>query len=381
MTNVFIKLKHFGILLVCFLYFLIRGKADKKKNNLSKFLVVQFASLGDMVCTTQVFRAIKNKYPQSNVVVVGNYVNKELLANNKDVNEYIVYQNNFWHMVRKLRSGEIDFACVTSPNFMGLATLYLSGIPLIVAPQIVNGTSPYQTKAYKLLLSLVKAKNHNMKSYAPREYLKLLEPVDIISNDTTKHLGFSDEAKRNIEMFFETNAFNSGDLIVGISPSSGNKIKNWPADRFAKVAEYLFDKHGAKVVITGSNNDKVEVDKLIDFLTNKNRVINALGVFSQDELKAFISKIDLFVSVDTGPIYIAEAFNVATIDIVGPVDEHVQPPIGQLHKVVKADRKNAEIYIMNSRVYDKKEALRQVNDITVDMVIKECDELLSLLKK
>ena len=220
-----------------------------------------------------------------------------------------------------------------------------------------------------------------MKSYAPREYLKLLEPVDIISNDTTKHLGFSDEAKRNIEMFFETNAFNSGDLIVGISPSSGNKIKNWPADRFAKVAEYLFDKHGAKVVITGSNNDKVEVDKLIDFLTNKNRVINALGVFSQDELKAFISKIDLFVSVDTGPIYIAEAFNVATIDIVGPVDEHVQPPIGQLHKVVKADRKNAEIYIMNSRVYDKKEALRQVNDITVDMVIKECDELLSLLKK
>ena len=36
--------------------------------------------------------------------------------------------------------------------------------------------------------------------------------------------------------------------------------------------------------------------------------------------------VHLFISVDTGPIYIAEAFNVPTVDIVGPVDENVQPP-------------------------------------------------------
>jgi len=45
----------------------------------------------------------------------------------------------------------------------------------------------------------------------------------------------------------------------------------------------------------------------------------------------------LYVSADTGPIYIAEAFNVPTIDITGPVNENEQPPQGEKHKIVFND--------------------------------------------
>jgi len=107
------------------------------------------------------------------------------------------------------------------------------------------------------------------------------------------------------------------------------------------------------------------------------RVVNTVGDLSIDELKALISKMSLFISADTGPIYIAEAFNIPTIDIVGPVDENVQPPKGRIHKLVIPKRTKSELYIMNARNYNKEEALRQVNSILTKSVIKEVNKLLN----
>ena len=69
-----------------------------------------------------------------------------------------------------------------------------------------------------------------------------------------------------------------------------------------------------------------------------------------------------------------------TIDIVGPVDENDQPPQGKYNLIVKADRKKSELYVMNARKYNIKEAQRQINDITINMVIEKFEELCKKLK-
>jgi ADP-heptose:LPS heptosyltransferase len=81
--------------------------------------------------------------------------------------------------------------------------------------------------------------------------------------------------------------------------------------------------------------------------------------------------------VDTGPIYVAEAFGTPTVDIVGPVDEREQPPIGQKHRVVvPPERRIPALHIMNAHGYDRKEARRQSEAITTAMVLDACRELL-----
>ena len=83
--------------------------------------------------------------------------------------------------------------------------------------------------------------------------------------------------------------------------------------------------------------------------------------------------------MDTGPIYIAEAYGAPTIDIVGPMDDNEQPPRGEKNKIVKLEeRKQPAIHIMNSSDYDYKEARRQIDGITVDMVIEKLEELAPL---
>lgn len=340
------------------------------------------AKLGDMVCTTPVFRAIKKTYPNSKLYVIGNFVNKEVVSGNTDVDGYIVYSNNFKETRSFLEKENIDFAAITSPSTEMLALLYLSGIKTIVAPVIQNGYNPYETKSYKIIRSLVIKKPHTMGTYAPREYLRLLGPIGICEEDTTKHLVYSSTAKEKVENFMKDHGVDaSSDFIVCISPSAGNDIKKWPAERFAILADYIYKNYNTKIIITGGENDKKEATGMISCINPNTKFIDTTCLFNIEELKALISSVNLLISVDTGPIYIAEAFEVPTIDIIGPIDEKEQPPIGKKHRIVMApNRKRPELYVMNARTCDELEARKQALDITVDMVVKEFDRLFSILK-
>lgn len=370
------KIKIFCTLALCCLSFFRRGKANKKIDNPKKMVIIQNAKLGDMVCTTPMFRAIRSKYPDCQIFVVGDKVNKELLRGNQDITEYLEIEGTF-SLAKKLKDKKIDFGCVPGPNFEGLATLFLANIPLIVAPKIEGGWSPHETKSYRLIRKFCVSEPHRMGFYAPGEYLKLLEPINIFSTDTAKHLSFSPQAEIKVRDLFSVNNINDGDLLVGISPGAGNKVKKWPEERFAQVADSIIERYQGKIIIVGSKNDLIDSQKMFSFIKNKKEVISFVGQLSIDELKALISKLKLFVSVDTGPVYIAEAFDTPTIDIVGPMDEKEQPPIGAKHKVViPPNRTKSELHIMNARVYNREEALRQVEAITFESVMAEVNALI-----
>lgn len=366
---------------VCIRYF-YSGRADKAPENLDSFIVIQNSKLGDMVCTTPVFRAIKNKYPHAKLYVIGNSTNKKLLEDNNDVDEYIVNDGDFELLTKTIKAKNVDFGCVVVPDFWGLASLYLAGIKSISAPRIKNGYSPNETRFYKIISRFVNNKYYSYGEYVPAFYLNLLEPAGIQATDTKKKLAYSSDAKLKIDDFFDKNNIIYGrDLIIGITPSAGHKIKVWPAERFSEVALYLCNKYNAKVLVLGGPGDTNGVESMMAYLGNDSRIFNTHNMFNIDQLKALISHLDLIIASDTGPIYIAEAFGVATIDIVGPVDEREQPPFdGEKHRIVRVEGRLPEMHIFNARTYDQKEVERQIYNITVEMVIKELDDLIITLK-
>jgi len=376
MRRLFIYTKTLLALGACFARAIVRGRADKISKDIKRVCVVQTAKMGDMVCTTPMFRAIKAAYPDAEVFVVGDNINKDILACNTDVAGYVVWQNDYQVLSKELKKLHIDFAALTTPNMFALAALYLAGIPAITSPKVLGGWSPLETAGYKLLRSLVIVKPHMMGHYAPRQYLRLLEPIGIDTDDTTKHLAYSDEAKTKVESFLSEHTLHAKKFAV-ISPSAGNKIKRWPAERFAEVAEYLVSK-GLPVVVIGGKRDVEETREMLSH-TQSRTIIDASEKFNIDELKAFIAQAALFVSVDTGPIYIAESFGVPTVDITGPIDEHEQPPIGRLHRVVTPQKRSKpQLYVLNAHVYYEAEVRRQTESITTGEVVKEIDALLAL---
>lgn len=353
----------------------------RRAGDVRTIAVVQLAWLGDMVCTTPLFSAIKKHIPQSRLIVVGAKRNKDLLHGHPDVDRYVSWQDDISMMKKELSTESIDAVCLATPHFLSLALFCLLKVPQIIIPIIRGGFSPYETISYKILSSFVGTKVvHTMGTYAPREYLRLLEPLGIHTEDTKKKLVYTDESANRIQKLFSEHGVGQADLKIGISPSTANKIKMWPAERFGDLADYIIKKCNARIFVFGSDSDRSDIETMCKKIQDTSKVIDLGGALSLEELKACIDKMDMFISVDTGPIYIAEAFEVPTVDIVGPMDEREQPPQGKIHKIVVSPyRKEPIIHIMNARVYDKELARKSVHDISVDMVKEAVDSLYTVI--
>ncbi len=129
------------------------------------------------------------------------------------------------------------------------------------------------------------------------------------------------------------------------------------------------------VLIVGSSADQGSVLQCMRAVGQERGVTDVSERFSIGELKALISQAAVFISADTGPLYIAEAFGVPTVDVVGPVSEQDQPPRGPQHVVVVPKRDRPALYALNARLYDATEARRQAAASSVEEVIAAIDSL------
>lgn len=384
MGSFFIQILNVALALFASAVYVFRRSARRAEpSGRSRILVVQPAKMGDMVCATPLFTAIKKQYPDATLLVAGNALNRELLLGNPHIDEYIVLGPTSQNR-RMFEEKNIDFACVTAPDFRVLAAFMLARIPQIAVPRVVGGHSPYVTRTYRYLCQFVSTAPHHIGSYAPREYLRLLEPLGIVSEDTRKELWVQKNAVGRVEEMLKQRGCDSKiDFLVGIAPSAGvTKIKAWGAERFAKVAQYVGERHHATIVIIAGKGEKEDVGAMLDALQAGMNVLDFSGMLSIEELKALISLLKLFVSSDTGPVHIAEALRVPTVDVLGAVDEHETFLSGPLTRAVFAPaRGRPELHVMSAASYRPAEVRRQTDLVTVEMVIAAVEDLLAAIKK
>ncbi len=365
--------KNLILLIQTYSYAPFRGK--KRIERVKKILIMPASKLGDLVCATPIFRAIKKSNPKIQTTICASSVYTKLFEGNTDIDNYFAWnERNFYQNAKNIKKLNFDVAIVTTPSFIAAACFFLAGIKTIIVPKVENGFSPYQTKSYRMMWPLLITVSHTMGNYAPREYLRLLEPLGIFSEDTTKHL-----AILNSDMISVKNKVSpsSKKYKIGIAPGVGNDIKLWNPLHFAKIAEYILKKYDATIYILGTKQDVEMIKTMKDFMNNLENVVDTSSQFDLSEIKAFISTLDLLMAVDTGVIYVAEAFNVPTIDIIGSMDENEQPPKGEKHKLVFLPGRKAEIHIMNSRTYNRTEARKHIDSITAEMVYPYIDQLLT----
>lgn len=378
-----LRIKNLAILFLCVLKFIFSGKAAKKVSNPKRFLIFQTTSnLGDMVFVTPMLRAIKVKYPQSKVYLVAKERGREILRYNKDIDEYIVYTNNIFKLIKKIRKEKIDFATTMNPGILGI--LYLSGIPSISAFSPSFRSNTY-SRSHNFLTKFLIGIQFQPGVYIPKQNLKLLEPLGIYNQDdqdARPHLFFSKEAESKVLKVFSRNNINLGiDLIAAIAPGGSADIRWWGRDKFAALADYLFQKYNAKIFLIGAGSDKKPIEEMISFMDKKTPYVNLLNQ-PLDEFKSFLSKVNLIIGNDSGPMTIAKAFDIPSMVFIGPTDEREYHFSGPLNRIVKSnDRGKPLTNSLNWTVYDEKEARRQMDEITLEQAIQELNILMQNLSK
>lgn len=122
--------------------------------------------------------------------------------------------------------------------------------------------------------------------------------------------------------------------IIGIHPGARPPARRWPATYFATVADTLAQRFDAHILITGGPGEEQTVQAVVDAMQTP--AISLAGKTSMGGLAALMSRLDLFISNDTGPAHIACAVDCPSVTIFGPADVRRWAPLNrQQHPIVR----------------------------------------------
>ncbi len=222
-----------------------------------RILVVRRDNIGDLVCTTPLFTALRRRFPDAWIGALVNSYNAPVLERNPDLDEIIAYRKlkhlqdeqgafealgarlaSFW----KLRRRRLDYVVLATPDFVP-RTLRLARW---LAPGKTVGFSDGSKAAGALDLSV------------PVSQVSRMHEVERVFT-LAAHFGIGDEIPplRVVPDPAETararNAFsNPESLKIAIHISARRPAQRWPAERFAALIERLRADHGAAAMLLWS---------------------------------------------------------------------------------------------------------------------------------
>ena len=159
-----------------------------------------------------------------------------------------------------------------------------------------------------------------------------LFPHDAAGAVTQYGLTLPESARAEASRLFDSI---KGTITIGVHVGAGREIKQWPIDRFRDVARVLLQR-GAALVFTGSAEDRAMVDAVTAHLP-AHAVLDLAGRLDVGALAAVMARLDLLLTVDTGPMHLASAVGTPVVAIFGPSDPARYAPTGPRDHVVRVD--------------------------------------------
>lgn len=282
------------------------------KNKFAHLLVIRLSALGDVAMTVPVLKAFIHQNPDTRITVLTRPFFKPIFSAIDNVSVFEADLNGKHKGIYGL--GRL-YASLAKLELNAVADLHnvlrtkilkryfaLSGIPYV---QIDKGRK--EKKA------LTRANNKDFKPlkstferYAD-VFRALGYKIDLHNAHPKSRLPLPkktvQEMGRNLSKW------------IGIAPFAAFEAKMYPLDLMEKVIRTLNNTDEYKMFLFGAG--PAEEDKLGSLSKKYNNTINMAGTFSFSEELAFISNLDLMVSMDSGNGHLAAMYGVPTVTIWG----------------------------------------------------------------
>jgi lipopolysaccharide heptosyltransferase I len=157
---------------------------------------------------------------------------------------------------------------------------------------------------------------------------------------------------------------------IALCPCSRAAGKNWPPGRFAQTARQLLETPDTTIHLVGSPDDRAECKQISDALPAAR---NHAGKTSLLELGGLLAKMDLLITVDSGPMHMAAAIGTPTLALFGPTAPLRTGPYGPLHRVIESPFQSDRKRISKKT---RQQDMRYIKAITVEEVVAAASRML-----
>lgn len=299
-----------------------------------RLLVIQGAKLGDLICSTPVLAALKRRFPGVYLTVLADGAWSGLLACHPCVDAVLPLDKNAWRgwrgkwaMAQRLRAERFDGVICLSPSLPCVLVMAWARIPwrLLTVPD---------RRGFTFLLAQGLA-SHRVRHVPGRQvaatWLALLAPLGVRDPLLVKEVAAAPGAEARAAALL----VGEGPWI-GVGVSSGNRLKELGVEKLAQVVAGLLEEPGT-VVLVGAPAEQALAQGIRDRVGPllAARVVDGCGTLPLEDLPALVGRFDLYLGVDSGITYMADALGVPVIDVSGPADMDDQRPLGMRVEILQ----------------------------------------------
>ncbi len=344
--------------------------------NVRKVLVVDFVYLGDLLMSSPVHRGLKKNLPGAQVDFLGFPVANGVLSVNPFVDTiYSIQKDSKWKQLAcalKLRKQNYDLVIHLNTS------LWVNFLCCIIGRRYRLGYNYAHRGCFHNIRISIPVRTVRTK-YRTDECLELLEQAFGWKIGEREMIYPVEKASiENIRKFLSSFSIQDDDLLIGLQTHSRQdwEIRLWEQKKFSELANVLIEKHNAKLVFTGSNDDSEYVNTIVSGIHKKDKLIFALGQ-PLHELAALLNLVDIFISINTGPMHFAVSQKTPTVAIIGHAPPKIYYPLNNPIFQYVMD-KGLEDY--DPRPTPPKYTPR-IKEITVNEMLEKVEFLLDLRKK
>lgn len=287
-----------------------------------RILMVKTHAIGDAILVTPAIRALRNRYPGSEIVLLTGRQPEEIIDGNKDINEILSFDESALFNLNLLKIIKLIKMVRKEHFIMSFIFHYSSLMHLLVLAFGIPYRIGFDKDGTGFSLTHKLPWDNKGEHWTADVSLDLARFVGANTEDKSlkieiskRDMGFADNLLRDYKIC-------SDDILIGIFPGGGKNPrdivyqKRWGIEKYATIIDILSARYGAKIIIFGSPNDKKVVSKLINI--SKTSVINTSGKVNLKQLSALIKKCSLLITNDSAPLHIAVAVDTPTVSLFGP---------------------------------------------------------------
>lgn len=295
-----------------------------------KILIIKLDAVGDVLRTTSILHALKEKYPSSHIAWLTRNNAKDIFINNKFVDEVLLLESHNLNARLTIENFDLIINPDASKVSSSLAAFCSAKVKKGYGLSHLGQVTPYNNEAIEWLemgaFDEFKKRNHKTYQQIIHEIAELeYKKGEIIINLTEEELQFKDSfyLKHNLERF---------KVILGLNTGASKRwqLKQWRFNGFMELISKLQAHKEIGILLFGGADEEqrnLELKKLFPQL---------IETGSNNSLRQFFSLMDIaniVLTGDTLALHAAAALRKKVICYFGPTSHAEIEDYGRIRKI------------------------------------------------
>ncbi len=288
--------------------------------------IMRLSAIGDATHVVPVIHAIGKHMPEAKITWIIGKLEARLVNGLPGVELIVFDKKSGWPAIRKLRQ------TLKGRNFDALLHMQVAARAnllsmLVKAPVRIGWDKPRWRDRHQWFINQsVESVSHQHQVGAFMEFARALGAP---AGPPVWNLPISEQ-----DINWANQVLGEGPPILMISPCSSHPLRNWPANRYAKVADYAIAELGMRVVLTGGPSElEVSTGEEIESAM-LHRAQNLIGKDTITQSVALLKKASVVLSPDSGPAHIASAVGTPVIGLYAATPSQRSGPYNSLELCV-----------------------------------------------